>query len=132
MPGRVACPDHHDRPLATPVGFELCRRVVHAVAREGLLLGKAERTVAGTGGEDHAPAAHDRLVIEVNGKHPILAPEPDCLARHRDTGAKLDRLHLGQKRQVSSRDPGREAEVVFDAGGGPGLPADSEVIDDDR
>ena len=86
----------------------------------------------GAGGGDERPAGHLRPVAERGDEVPGAILHPLHAARRRDDGAELLGLHRRPGGQVLAGDPGREAEVVLDAGARGGLPADRGAVERER
>ena len=111
--GVAAADDHHLRPLAH-LGLDGRGGVVDAAALELPAPFHRKSSVVGPGGDQHAPRRDGLSAVELDHREPPLERQAHGLGRDGDVSPELVRLHEGALRQLASRDPGREAQVVLD------------------
>ena len=92
------------------------------------------RRVCGSGRPSRSgPSLRARLaIVEPHDVVAVTLVEGRRLRRHADARAELLGLDLGPVSELRARDAGREAEIVLDPRGGPGLSTRRDCVERDR
>ncbi len=130
LAGRVAAADEEDSLAGDAVGLVAAGAVEDATALQLLHAGELHAVPVDAGGEQDGAGVEEVAAVELDAVALFGFDDGFDAALDEDFGAELLGLLESALGELVAGDAGGEAEVVFDAGGGPSLAAGGEALDE--